>query len=155
MKKRLDYRYTVDTDKSGLNGFYFFSKIFRMLLHQETTDKILKCFYKVYNTLGYGFLEKVYENALVIEFETAGLTCIQQPAIKVFYEEKEVGNYYADIIVDKRVIVEAKAGKGEINKEHELQVSNYLKATNYEVSHILHFGEKPTFKRIIFSNDYK
>jgi GxxExxY protein len=126
-----------------------------MLLHADITDKILNCFYKVYNELGYGFLEKVYENAMMIEIATIGLIGMQQAGIKVFYEGIEVGNYFADILVDNKVIVEVKAGKGEIIKEHEVQLSNYLKATNYEVGLILHFGEKPTFKRIVFSNEYK
>ena len=104
--------------------------------------------------MGYGFLEKVYENALMIEFTAAGLLCVQQAGIKVYYEGKEVGNYFADILVDHKIIVEVKAGKGEIIKEHEIQVSNYLKATDYEVALILHFGEHPNFKRVIFSNGY-
>jgi GxxExxY protein len=126
-----------------------------MLLHSDITEKIITGFYGVYNSLGYGFLEKFYENSLMIEFETLQLNTIQQAAIKVFYNEKEVGNYFADILVENKVIVEVKAGKGEIIKEHELQVSNYLKATNYEVALILHFGERPSFKRVVFSNDYK
>lgn len=126
-----------------------------MILHSEITEKILGSFYKVYNELGYGFLEKVYENSLMIEFAAMELQCEQQSGIKVYYEGKEVGNYFADILVENKVIVEVKAGKGEIMKEHEIQVSNYLKATNYEVALILHFSEKPTFKRVIFSNDYK
>ena len=124
------------------------------MLHADITDKIIGCFYKVYNELGYGFLEKVYENSLMIEFENSGLQCIQQAGIKVYYTGKEVGNYFADILVDK-VIVEVKAGKGEILKEHQVQLSNYLKATSFEVGIILHFGEKPAFKRVIFSNEYK
>jgi GxxExxY protein len=126
-----------------------------MILHADITDKSLSCFYKVYNGLGYGFLEKVYENALMIELYSIGLICIQQAGIKVYYEEREVGNYFADILVENKVIVEVKAGHGQIVKEHEVQVSNYLKATNFEVGLILNFGEQPTFKRVIFSNDYK
>ena len=117
-----------------------------MFLHSEITEKILGSFYKVYNELGYGFLEKVYENSLMIEFASMALQCEQQPGIKVYYDGKEVGSYFADILVEKKVIVEVKAGKGEIMKEHEIQVSNYLKATNYEVALILHFSEKPTLK---------
>ena len=83
------------------------------------------------------------------------LLCIQQSAIKVYYAETEVGNYFADILVENKIIVEIKAGKGEIIKEHEMQIFNYLKATNYEVGLLLHFGEKPTFKRVVFSNEYK
>lgn len=126
-----------------------------MLLHADITDKILSSFYKVYNTLGYGFLEKVYENSLMVEFNTCDFLCIQQAGIKVYYAENEVGNYFADILVENKIIVEVKAGKGEILKEHEVQISNYLKATNYEVGLILYFGEKPTFKRVVFSNEYK
>ena len=126
-----------------------------MLLYGDITDKILGCFYKVYNQLGYGFLEKVYENALMIEFKKMKLLSIQQAGIKVYYEQLEVGNYFADILVENKIIVEIKAGKSEIIKEYEMQVSNYLKATNYEVGLILHFGEKPTFKRVVFSNEYK
>jgi len=126
-----------------------------MMLHAELTDKIIGCYYGVYNNLGYGFLEKVYENSLVIELHSVGLTCIQQAGIKVYYEDKEVGSYFADLLVDNKVIVEVKAGSGEIKKEFEIQVFNYLKATNFEVGLILHFGEKPSFKRVVFSNDYK
>lgn len=126
-----------------------------MLLHADITEKILGIFYKVYNQLGYGFLEKVYENSLIIEFKMMDLLCIQQSAIKVYYAETEVGNYFADILVENKIIVEIKAGKGEIIKEHEMQIFNYLKATNYEVGLLLHFGEKPTFKRVVFSNEYK
>lgn len=91
----------------------------------------------------------------MIELVTAGLAGLQQAGIKVYYEGKEAGNYFADISAANKIIVEVKAGKGEIIKEHELQLSNYLKGANYEIELILHFGRKPTFKRIIFSNDYK
>ena len=104
-----------------------------MILHSEITGKIIECFYKVYNRLGYGFLEKVYENALMIEFKKANLVCLQQQNIKVFYEEQEVGTYFTDILVENKVITEVKAGKGEILKEFETQVFNYLKATNYQL----------------------
>ncbi len=126
-----------------------------VLLHSDITEKIIGCFYQVYNELGFGFLEKVYENALLIEFLECGLLCVQQAGIKVYYREKEIGNYFADILVDNKVIVEVKAGKGEILREHQTQLFNYLKATNFEVGLILHFGEKPSFKRIMFSNDNK
>ena len=126
-----------------------------MILHADITDKIIGCFYKVYNGLGYGFLEKVYENALMIELQQAELVSFQQRSVKVYYEEQEVGSYFADILVENKVIVEVKAGHGQILKEHEIQVFNYLKATNFEIGLIVHFGEKPTFKRVIFSNDYK
>lgn len=126
-----------------------------MLLLEQKTEKIISCFYKVYNTLGYGFLEKVYENAMVLELQKNGLRCSQQCPIKVYYENVEVGLYFCDIAVDNEVILEIKAGKGGIAIEHSLQLHNYLRATKYEVGMILHFGEKPAFKRKVFTNDYK
>ena len=122
-----------------------------MLLYEDKTELIIKCFYKVYNSLGYGFLEKVYENALIIELKKEGLHCLQQMPVKVFYEEAEVGLYFSDIIVDNAVILELKAGDGEIIKEYESQLQNYLKATEYEVGLVLHVGVKPSFKRKIFT----
>lgn len=126
-----------------------------MLLHQELTDTILKCFYKVYTELGYGFLEKVYENALMIELQKNDLFCSQQSPIKVYYQQNQVGTYIADILVEDKIILELKAGEGGIILEHELQLVNYLKATEYEVGLILFFGEKPSMKRKIFTNRNK
>ncbi len=126
-----------------------------MLLHEDVTDIILKCFYKVYNELGYGFLEKVYHRSLIVELRKYNLYCLSEAPIKVFYENVEVGTYYADILVDNKVIIELKAGEGGIILAHELQLNNYLKATDYEVGLILLFGEKPTFKRKIFTNNNK
>ena len=123
-----------------------------MLLHEEKTALIINSFYRVYNTLGYGFLEKVYENALLIELRSEGLICFQQTPVKVFYQGFEVGKYYADISVSNLIIVEIKAGAGGIILEHELQLMNYLRATSFEVGLILHFGKTPTFKRKIVSN---
>jgi len=97
-------------------------------IHSKITERIIKCFYKVYNELGYGFLEKVYQNALFLELTEAGLFCDVQKPIKVFYKEKLVGEYFADIIVDNCVIIELKAAEG-IAEEHEFQLINYLKAT--------------------------
>lgn len=127
-----------------------------MYLHQELTEKIIRCFYNVYNELGYGFLEKVYENALMIELRNNGLSAESQVPIKVYYQEKEVGSYYADILVERKVILELKAGDMEETVlNHELQITNYLKATNYEVGLLLLFGTKPQVKRKIFTNDLK
>lgn len=127
-----------------------------MFLHQDLTERIIRCYYNVYNGLGYGFLEKVYENALLIELRNAGLTAVSQFPIKVYYQESEVGSYYADILVENTVILELKAGElEETILYHELQLTNYLKATNYEVGLLLLFGIKPQVKRKIFSNDIK
>lgn len=127
-----------------------------MYLHQELTDKIIRCFYNVYNKLGYGFLEKVYENALMIELKKCGLYAEQQFPVHVYYEKIEVGNYFADILVENKVILELKAGSmEEAILKHELQLTNYLKATNYEVGLLMLFGMKPQVKRKIFTNDLK
>jgi GxxExxY protein len=123
-----------------------------MLLHEDLTEIIIQCFYKVYNQLGFGFLEKVYENAMLIELKNAGLLTAKQVAIDVYYEEQPVGNYYADLVVEDKIIIELKAGEGVLIEEHELQLINYLKATNIEVGILLHFGKKPIFRRKIFTN---
>ena len=126
-----------------------------MLLHEEISDKILKSFYTVYNKLGYGFLEKVYENALLLELRNTGLNCAKQVPIEVYYEGVSVGNYFADILVEDKIILELKAGDGALIEEHELHLINYLKATDKEVGILLFFGKKPVFKRKIFTNDNK
>ena len=120
------------------------------LLHKDLTDLIIQAFYKVYNELGYGFLEKVYENAHIIELKKIGLLIEQQVKIKVFYDETQVGFYLADLLVESSVIVEIKAAES-LGYEHECQLINYLKASNVEVGLLLNFGKKPTFKRKVFS----
>ena len=120
--------------------------------HTEVTEEIIKAFYKVYNHLGYGFLEKIYENAMFIELIKSELFVEKQKSIKVFYEGNEVGNYYADLVVDNIIIVELKACEN-LCKEHEYQLINYLKATEIEVGLLLNFGKKPEFRRKVFSND--
>jgi GxxExxY protein len=124
------------------------------MLHEEITSTIIAAYYVVYNTLGYGFLEKVYENALIFELQKRGLTVNQQMPIQVYYEGQVVGEYFADLLVNDLVIVELKAVE-EIIKGHEYQLVNYLKATNLEVGLLLNFGPKAEFKRKIFSNNRK
>ncbi|MBW1701687.1 MAG: GxxExxY protein [Deltaproteobacteria bacterium] len=119
--------------------------------HRELTEKIIKIFYRVYNRLGYGFLEKVYENAMMIEFRKEGIPAVSQFAIRVFYEDEMIGEYYADILVDNKVIVEIKAAR-RLAKENEAQLLNYLKATDIEVGLLLNFGPKPELKRKAFDN---
>jgi GxxExxY protein len=119
--------------------------------YKELTEKIITIFYKIYNRLGYGFLEKVYENALMIELRKEGIPAISQSPIKVFYEGEIIGEYYTDILVDNKVIVEIKAAKHFV-KENEAQLLNYLKATDSEVGLLLNFGTKPEFKRKAFDN---
>jgi len=123
-------------------------------LHQETTEKIIKAFYNVYNTLGFGFLEKVYENAMMIELELLHLNCEKQKQLDVYYKNKKVGEYFADIIVNQKVIIELKAAESII-PEHQAQLLNYLKATQIEVGLLLNFGKTPQIKREIFQNQFK
>jgi GxxExxY protein len=124
------------------------------LLHAEETERIIKAFYHVYNTLGYGFLEKVYENALAIALRKQGLLANQQVPIKVFFEGALVGEYFADVEINSLVIVEVKACDS-IHAAHEAQLVNYLKATTIEVGLLLNFGPKPEFRRKLFTNDRK
>ncbi|MDZ7767301.1 MAG: GxxExxY protein [Melioribacteraceae bacterium] len=123
-------------------------------LHKDLTSKIIKAFYTVYNKLGYGFLEKVYENALKIELTKMGLTVERQKLIKVYYDESEVGEYFADLLVNNLVIIELKAAE-TLLEEHENQLINYLKATDIEVGLLLNFGKKPQISRKIFTNKSK
>ena len=122
--------------------------------HSELTEAIIRVFYKVYNALGYGFLEKVYENAMFHELRKMGLEVKRQHPIVVFYDGVEVGSYYADLIVEGLVILELKAAES-ICEEHEYQLVNYLKATDVEVGLLLNFGKKPQVKRKVNSNSYQ
>ncbi|HRZ43085.1 MAG TPA: GxxExxY protein [Bacteroidales bacterium] len=124
------------------------------LLHKELTNRILNCFFKVYNTLDFGFLEKVYENAILVELKEQGLKADKQKKINVYYNNITVGEYFTDIIVEDTIIVELKASECLI-KENELQLINYLKATDKEVGLLLNFGKNPEFRRKIFTNDRK
>lgn len=120
----------------------------------ELTDRILAAFYKVHRILGFGFHEKVYENALVIELRQQGMELEQQKEVPVFYAGKVVGLYVADIVVQGVVLLELKAAK-QIANEHEAQLLNYLKATPIEVGLLLNFGPAAEFKRRVFDNDAK
>jgi len=119
-----------------------------MLIHEELTKAIIGCFYKVYNTLGYGFLERVYENAMLYELNANNLNTKKQYPIKVHYESIIAGEYFADILVEDKVILELKA-QPVINAAHEAQLLNYLRATNLEIGLLLNFGKEAKFKRLI------
>ena len=114
------------------HGFAQMNTDFRDSKHTELTEKIIRIFYRVYNRLGYGFLEKVYENAMMIEFRAEAVPAVAQYPIKVTYQGETVGEYYADIVVDNTVIVEIKATRA-LASEHEAQLLNYFKATDIEV----------------------
>ena len=122
--------------------------------HSELTEQIIGLFYQVYNELGFGFLESVYENALAIALAEAGLSVEQQAPIPVSFRSRKVGDFRCDLLVEQSVILELKAVR-EIAPEHVAQVLNYLRATQVEVALILNFGEKATFKRLVFDNERK
>ena len=122
--------------------------------HAEVTETVIKAFYTVYNTLGYGFLEKVYQNAMMIELRKLGLEAKPEVAATVYYDGKIVGEHFIDLLVADCVIVELKAVK-MLLAEHEAQLLNYLKATPYEVGLLPNFGPKPEIKRRAFDNSRK
>jgi GxxExxY protein len=122
-----------------------------MFKHGELTGQVIEAFYTVYNRLGYGFLEKVYENALAVELRERGFRVEQQLPIAVYYNGTVVGEYFADLLVNECVIVEIKALE-KLCEEHSAQLINYLKATNIEVGLLLNFGSTPETKRKIFDN---
>ncbi|MDR1811053.1 MAG: GxxExxY protein [Prevotella sp.] len=124
------------------------------MLHKELTEEILRLFYQVHYKLGFGFLEKVYKNALYLELTKMNLKCETEKPINVYYDKKIVGIFYADIIVENKVILELKAVE-KLCIEHEYQLINYLKACNIEVGLLLNFGKKPEKKRLIYTNDRK
>jgi GxxExxY protein len=109
------------------------------MLDDILTEKIIGCAYKVYNVLGHGFLEKVYENALKIELEKQGLMVEQQISITVYYDEHVVGDYTADLLVEGRILIELKAVQN-LNREHEVQLVNYLTATRLNIGLLINFG---------------
>ncbi|MES2760897.1 MAG: GxxExxY protein [Bacteroidota bacterium] len=124
------------------------------LLHKDITNLILRTYYDVYNELGYGFLERVYQNAMCFELEKQGLKVESQKPIKVFYKEKLVGEYFADLLINDTVIIELKANEVLVSA-NEIQLLNYLRATNIEVGLLLNFGKKPESRRKIFTNNLK
>jgi len=122
--------------------------------HQEITEQIIKAFYTVYNTLGYGFLEKVYENAMYIELTTMGFKVDRQKKVLVYYRQQVVGDYSTDLTVEDVVICELKTHE-RLSEDNENQLINYLKATSIEVGLLLNFGKKPEIRRKIYDNDKK
>ncbi|MEA4937947.1 MAG: GxxExxY protein [Paludibacter sp.] len=124
------------------------------MIREELTDRIIGAFYKVYNELGFGFLENVYQNALYLELTNEGFSVEAQKPIDVYYQNRVVGKYKADLVVNEDIILELKA-VDYLVKEHELQLINYLKATEIEIGLLLNFGAKPEIRRKIFTNDRK
>ena len=119
--------------------------------HEELTGKIIESAYTVHNTLGFGFLENVYQNALIIELEKTGLKAEKEKSVKVLYQGKIVGDYIADVIVEDKVILELKSVK-DLHPAHEVQLVNYLKATGIEVGLLINFGHSVKVKRKILDS---
>ncbi len=122
--------------------------------HSELSDKIIKVFYEIHNELGYGFSEKIYQKAFGIALRQIGLKVDEQVPIKVYFRGQEVGEYFADMIVNDLILLELKA-VAHIIEEHEAQLLNYLKSTEIEVGYLMNFGKSAEFKRKVFDNDRK
>ncbi|HVS20721.1 MAG TPA: GxxExxY protein [Pyrinomonadaceae bacterium] len=131
----------MDTDKHGFK-------------HSEITDKIIKVFFEVYNELGHGFLESVYERSLEIALNSLGLKVCRQIQIPVWFRGHSVGDFTADMLVADCILLELKAAR-TLDSSHQAQLLNYLRATEIEVGLLLNFGLKPEFKRLIFDNPRK
>jgi len=124
------------------------------MIEEELTGNIIRIFYKVFNALGYGFLEQIYHNALILELTAAGLKIETEKPIAVFYDGRVIGSFSCDLVVEDKVILELKA-KERLHESHEAQLINYLRATQIEIGLLLNFGRTPEFKRKYFSNKNK
>ena len=124
------------------------------MLYKELTGEIIEAFYEVYNKLGYGFLEKVYEKALQEELRIRNIATSTQLPITVYYNQKIVGEYFADLVVEEKVILELKASD-TLCKSHEIQLINYLRTTDFQVGLLLNFGKTPQIRRKIFTHQFK
>jgi GxxExxY protein len=122
--------------------------------HKELTEKVIGVYFDVYNELGFGFLESVYHKSMLIALREAGLTAETQVALPVFFRGHLVGDFLADILVERAVILELKAAD-DLASAHDSQLLNYLRATECEVGLLLNFGPKPKFKRLAFANERK
>ncbi len=145
----------MNADKRGKRKYKRHKHKFIMeLKHNQITGKIIDAFFQVYNKMGYGFQEKVYQNSMQIELRKRGIQFVSQAEIQVFYEGEAVGEYFADLLVENCVIVELKATR-ELDADHEAQLLNYLKATKYEVGLLMNFGKRPRFERKAYDNENK
>lgn len=126
----------------------------RGLKHKDLTEAIIGVFYEVYNELGHGFLESVYEKAFDLALRSKGLDVLRQIDVPVWFRGQKVGDFVADILVNKCVLLELKAAR-TLDTAHEAQLLNYLRATEIEVGIIFNFGIKPEFRRLVFENSRK
>lgn len=126
----------------------------RGLKHKELTETIIGVFYEVYNELGHGFLESVYERAFDLALSAKGLKVLRRIDVPVWFRGQKVGDFVADILVNKCVLLELKAAR-TLDTAHEAQLLNYLRATEIEVGLLFNFGIKPEFRRLVFENSRK
>jgi len=126
----------------------------RGLKHKELTETIIGVFFEVYNELGHGFLESVYEKAFEVALTSKGLNVLRQIDIPVWFRGQKVGDFEADVLVNKCVLLELKAVR-TLDSSHEAQLLNYLRATEIEVGLLFNFGIKPEFRRFAFDNSRK
>ncbi len=124
------------------------------LKFRELTQKIIGVFYEVYNELGHGFIESVYETAFEIALTSSHIPVLRQIEVPVWFRGRKIGDFTADMLVDKCVLIELKGGRG-LDRAHEAQLLNYLRATQIEVGMLFNFGLKPEFKRMVFDNSRK
>jgi GxxExxY protein len=124
------------------------------LKHQRLTEKIIGVFYDVYNELGYGFLESVYEQSMAVALTQAGLHCCRQFPVPVYFRGQNVGNFRADVLVEDLVLLELKSAR-VLESAHEAQLLHYLKSTEVEIGRLLNFGHRAQFRRLIFDNARK
>ncbi len=122
--------------------------------HAELSEQIIKVFYQVLSELGYGFGEKIYQRAYGIALRETGLTVDEQVPIKAYYHSQLVGEFFADMLINELLWLELKS-VGSILEEHEAQLLNYLKASQFEVGYVMNFGKSATFKRKVFDNNRK
>lgn len=123
-------------------------------MHQQLTYKIIGVFYDVYNELGHGFLESVYQRSLGLALQTAGLQICWPIDIPVWFRGEQVGYFEGDMLVERSVLLELKAVRA-LDGSHQAQLLNYLRATDLEVGLLLNFGVKPEVKRLLFDNSRK
>ena len=122
--------------------------------HAELTEAVIGAFYAVYNSLGYGFAERVYHGAMIVELRKRNLDVKSEHPLPVYYQNVRVGDFYADLVVNDLVIVELKGVK-ELIDEHRAQLLNYMKASRFEVGLLVNFGPKPQIERKVFDNSSK
>ena len=124
------------------------------LKHGELTQKIIGVFFEVYNELGHGFLESVYEKSFSFALTASGLHVLTKIEVPVWFRGRQVGDFEADMLVERRILIELKAGRA-LDSAHEAQLLNYLRATEIEVGILFGFGLRPEFKRLAYDNQRK